>query len=79
MDLGPHHYRSVVVGSVELIRYCLANRRLVLEDNMSASAAKTSQPVDGNSVADIFERMSYGPAPEAEDVAQVGPCPCGLY
>ena len=38
---------------------------------MSAAAATTLQPPSNHSVADIFESMSYGPAPESDDVAQV--------
>ena len=34
--------------------------------------AATEITRDVNSVADIFESMSYGPAPEATDVVQVG-------
>ena len=46
---------------------------------MSASLAKPSAPsTKGNSVAEIFESMSYGPAPEADDAVQVSVFPAAL-
>ena len=36
----------------------------------SASSAQNANPA-GQSIAELFESMSYGPAPEADNVAQV--------
>ena len=38
---------------------------------MAASATASNGPVDPNSVSGILETLNYGPAPEAENVAQV--------
>ena len=35
-------------------------------------ASTTQQQGDKNSVKEIFKSLSYGPAPEADNVAQVG-------
>ena len=37
-------------------------------------ASTTQQQGDTNSVKEIFKTMNYGPAPEADNVAQVGEC-----
>ena len=39
-------------------------------------ASTTQQQGDKNSVKEIFKTMSYGPAPEADNVAQVCGCNC---
>ena len=38
---------------------------------MAASATSTNLPGDPESVSAILETLSYGPAPEADNVAQV--------